>query len=186
MDPASLGPLSTGELETIGRLVRTLALGVRQLHATAAGVKEHLSAEDRTLTGRGDHNPLKAEWPEETKLRYLFGGRGASVGLLDPDRALRDLIAEPIAHDLATGKAARAVLGSTLAEFAPAALKSRLPGDGFRLFASRRAWDACARFYEEQAPDLAQWTQRLPDRYFAEADLRESLRIRRETVQRQR
>jgi predicted component of type VI protein secretion system len=65
-------------------------------------------------------------------------------------------------------------------------LNSASKADGFRPFASKRAWDAYARFYKEQVPDLAQWTQRLLDRYFAEAYLRESLRIRRETVQRQR
>ena len=59
-------------------------------------------------------------------------GRPAGLGLLRPERALRELIADLV------------------------------------------------------APDLAQWTQRLLDRYFAEACLRESLRIRHETVQRQR
>lgn len=186
LDPVSLGPLSTGELETIGRLVRTLALGLLQLHATAKGVKERLRAEDRTLVGRGDRNPLTTDWSDETKLSYLFGGRSAGVGLVHPERALRDLIAELVAHDLATGKAARAVLASTLAEFEPEALSARLLGKGFQLFASRRAWDAYARFYKEQGADQAQWAQRLLDRYFAEAYLRESQRIRRETAQRER
>lgn len=79
-----------------------------------------------------------------------------------------------------------AVLAATLAEFEPSALRAKLLGDGFQLFASTRTWDASARFDEEQAVDLAQWAQRLVDRHFAEAYLRESMRIRRETLQRQR
>jgi predicted component of type VI protein secretion system len=104
----------------------------------------------------------------------------------DRPRALRDLVAKLMAHEIATGKAVGAVLAATLAEFEPSALRARLPGDGLQLFASTRTWDAYARFYEEQAVDLAQWAQRLVDRHFAEAYLRESMRIRRETLQRQR
>ena len=186
LDPATLGPLSLGELETIGKLVRTLALGLLQLHATAAGVKGQLRAEDRTLVGTTERNPLRADWPEETRLRYLFGGRAAAVGLIGPEPALQELIEELVAHELAAGKAARAVVKSTLAEFEPVALRARLLGDGLRLFANQRAWNAYERFYREQALDLPRWTQRLLDRYFAEPYLRESLRIRRETSQRQR
>jgi predicted component of type VI protein secretion system len=105
---------------------------------------------------------------------------------MGPEMALRELIAELVAHELATGTAARSVVASTLAEFEPAALRSRLLGDGFQLFAQQRAWPAYERFYREQALDLPGWAQRLLDRYFAEPYLRESLRIRRETSQPQR
>jgi predicted component of type VI protein secretion system len=186
LDPASLGPLSTGELETIGKLVRLMALGLLQLQTTAAGVKQHLRAEDRTLVGRGDHNPLKADWPDDTKLRYLFGGRTAGVGLNHPERALRDLIAELLAHELATGGAVRDVVAAILAEFDPAALRTKLIGAGFQLFSNARAWDAYERFFSERSRDLGLWAARLLDRHFAEAYLRESLRIRRETMQRDR
>ena len=139
-----------------------------------------------TLVGTAERNPLKSDWPDETRLRYLFGGRAAAAGLIGPEPALQELIEELVAHELAAGKAARAVVKSTLAEFEPAALRSRLLGDGFRLFANQRAWNAYERFYREQALDLPRWTQRLLDRYFAEPYLRESLRIRRETLQHQR
>jgi predicted component of type VI protein secretion system len=185
LDAASLGPLSPGELETIGKLVRVMVRGLLRLQTTAAGVKEDLRAEDRTLVGRDDSNPLKADWPEETKLRYLFGGRSAGAGLVHPERALRELVEELVMHEVATGKAVGAVLGSTLAEFDPAKLRAGLLGDGFHVLANTRAWDAYSRFYEEQARDLDRWAQRLLDRYFAEAYLRESMRIRRETVPRE-
>src|SRR5256885_767668 len=65
LDPATLGPLSEGELETIGKLVRTLVLGVLDLHAASLGVKHDVHAEDRTLIAPKDNNPLKSDWPED-------------------------------------------------------------------------------------------------------------------------
>jgi predicted component of type VI protein secretion system len=186
LDAASLGPLSTGELETIGKLVREMALGLLQLQSTSAGVKQHLRAEDRTRFGRGGDNPLKTDWPEDVKLRYLFGGRSAGAGLTHPERAVRELIAELDAHEVATGTAVRDVIGAVLAEFEPATLRTKLIGDGFQLFANARSWHAYERFFAERSRDLGQWAQRLLDRYFAEAYLRESLRIRRETSRRDR
>lgn len=46
--------------------------------------------------------------------------------------------------------------------------------------------DAYLKYYEEMGGDMDAWTQRLLDRYFSEAYLRESLRIRRETTGRAR
>lgn len=181
LDAPGLGTLSQGELEAIGRAMRVLVLGVLDLHASAAGVRQELRAGDGTMLAPVDNNPLKADWPPETKLRYLFAGRAVRGGFLNPERALRELLAELIAHNGASGAAARAALESTLRDFEPAALKARLLGAGARLFEGAKAWDAYARYYEEQGQDMALWTQRLLDRYFAEAYVRESLRIRRET-----
>lgn len=186
LDPASFGPLSQGELEAIGRLVRILMLGVLELHASATGVKQELRAEDRTMVAPKDNNPLKADWPEQTKLRYMFGGRAASVGFANPERAVRELVVELIAHNGASASAARAALESTLKEFDPAALKAKLLAGGTRLFEGSRAWEAYCKHYEQEGRDIGRWTQHLLDRYFTEAYLRDSLRIRRETPARPR
>jgi predicted component of type VI protein secretion system len=186
LDPATLGPLSEGELEVIGKLVRTLALGLLQVHATAIGTKQGLHAEDRTLIAPKDNNPLKSDWPDETKLRYLFGGRAAGIGFMHPDRALRDLLAEISAHELASGVASRVALEATLKDFAPGTLKGRLLGTGSRLFEAARVWDAYQKYYEELARDMPSWVQHLMERYFTDAYLRESLRIKGETATRRR
>jgi type VI secretion system FHA domain protein len=185
LDATSLGPLSQGELQAIGQLVRTLALGVLELHAAASAVKDDLRSEDRTMIAGKDNNPLKGGLHPETKLRYLFGGRAAGVGFMSPERALRELLAELVAHDRATAVASRAAMAATLKEFEPAALKARLLG-GSTLFEGARAWNAYSRYYEEQGGDMAAWTQRLLDRYFTEPYLREKLRLKRETAGRQR
>ena len=181
LDMAVLGSLSQGELETVGRLMRVLLRGILDLHAAAAGVKESLHAEDRTMVAAKGQNPLKTDWPEETKLRYLFGGRASGIGFINPERALRELLTELVAHQLATGNAVRAAVGSTLKEFEPAALKARLLGEGTRFLAGNKAWHAYAKYFEEQGADMDAWTQRLLDRYFTEAYVREAQRIKRET-----
>jgi predicted component of type VI protein secretion system len=186
LDAGSPGALSEGELEAIGRLVRILVLGVLDLHASAATLKEASRTEDRTMLAPRDSNPLKSDWPNDTKLRYLFGGRLAAVGFGSPERAMRELFVELIAHNNATGAASRSALESTLKEFAPAALKARLIGADAKLFEGTRAWSAYCKYYEEQGADMPQWTQRLLERYFADAYLRESMRMRRETPRRDR
>jgi predicted component of type VI protein secretion system len=180
------GALSDGELESIGRLVRILVLGVLELHTNTSNVKQDLRAEDRTMVATRDNNPLKTDWPSETKLRYLFGGRLAAVGFSSPERAVRELVVELIAHNNASGAASRSALESTLKEFAPSALKAKLLGGGTKLFEGTRAWDAYCKYYDEHGADMPKWVQRLLDRYFTEAYLRESLRIRRETPTRGR
>lgn len=181
IDAASLGALSEGELESIGRLVRTLVLGVLDLHSSAVGVKKDLRAEDRTMVAVKDNNPLKTDWPHETKMRYLFGGRASGVGFISAERAVRELLVDLIAHNSASGAATRSAMESVLREFAPEAIKNRLLGSGTRLFESTRAWDAYVRDYEAQAKNPAKWAEQLLGKYYTEAYLRESLRIRRET-----
>jgi predicted component of type VI protein secretion system len=186
LDMAVLGPLSQGELEAIGRLMRVLLRGVLDLHGAAAGVKESLHAEERTMVASKGQNPLKTDWPEETKLRYLFGGRASGIGFINPERALRELLTELVAHELATSKAVRAAVGATLKEFEPAALKARLLGEGPRFLEGNKAWHAYAKYFEAHGVDMDAWTQRLLDRYFTEAYVREAQRIKRETGPHQR
>lgn len=186
IDPAAVGALGDEEVEAMGHLVRVLVVGVLELHASASGVKQDLRAEDRTMMATRDDNPLKTGWPHDTKLRYLFGGRKGGVGFMGAERAARELLVELIAHNTASGAATRAALESTLKEFAPGSIKARLLGDGPKLFEGTRAWYAYVKYYRDQGGDMGRWAQRLLDKYFTEAYLRESLRIRRETPPRKR
>jgi len=185
LDPASVGSLSQSEVEALGRSVRRLMLGVLQLHQSSAAVKEEMHAEDRTMVARGGNNPLKTDWPEDTKLRYVFGGRAAAIGFPDPERALGELLLELLAHSGASASATRATLESTLKEFAPDHLKARLQVGGAKLFEGARAWDAFCKYHARESRDLAAWGQRLLDRYYSEAYLREIARIKRDTPPRE-
>jgi len=179
LPPTSLGTLSEGELQAIGRLVRTLVLGVLDLHESATGVKEDLRSEDRTMVAVKDNNPLKTDWNPETKLRYLFGGHAAGIGFINPERAVRELLVDLVTHNTASGAAIRAAMQAALKEFEPETLKRQLLGEGTKLFESTRAWDAYTRHWAHEGSDLARWAQRMLDKHFTEAYLRESVRIRR-------
>ncbi|HYE71283.1 MAG TPA: type VI secretion system-associated FHA domain protein [Aquabacterium sp.] len=186
LDPKQVGPLSEGELEAVGQLVRTAVAAVLQVRQAAAAAAQDLRAEDRTMIGTRESHPLNSGHPLEAKLQYLFGGRAASSGFIAPGRALQELVNEVLAHEQALGVAARAAIEGTLNEFAPGELKARLLGGGSKLFEAARAWDAYARYYAEQGEQMPQWVQRMLDRHFTDAYLRESHRIKRETAGRQR
>jgi predicted component of type VI protein secretion system len=162
-----------------------LVIGLLDLHSSVTGVKQELRSEDRTMVATRDNNPLKTDWPAETKLRYLFGGRIAAAGYMPAERAVRELLVDLVAHNTASAAASRAAVEGTLRDLGPAALKTRLLGDGgVKLFEGARAWDAFSKWYEQQSADMRKWAQRQLDRHFTEAYLRESLRIRRETKKR--
>ena len=127
-----------------------------------------------------DNNPLKTSWPAETKLRYLFGGRIAAAGYVPAERAMREVLVDLVAHNTASAAATRAAVEGTLRDLAPSAIKTKLLGEGTKLFESTRAWDAFAKWHDEQGAQMQKWVQRQIDRHFTEAYLRESVRIRRE------
>lgn len=167
------------QLEALGRIVRVLALGVLDLHSTVTGTKKELRPEDAAMAERKDTNLLKSETADEAKLRYLFGGRGAAVGYIPAERAIREVLVDLLAHNEASGVAARAAVEGTLRDMAPAALKAKLLGEGAKLFGGTRAWDAFTKWHEAQSEHLEQWVQQQIERHYAEAYRRESVRIRR-------
>ncbi len=181
LDPASLGAQSPAELEGAGRAVRIALEGLFELLAARSVLPAGKRSEDDSMAPVKDNNPLKTHWPDDTKLQFLFGGRAASVGFLSPQRALNDLVTELLTHDAAAAAAVRATLEGALEEFAPAALKDRLLGAGSKLFEGARAWEAYTRFYADKGQEPEGWIRQLLDRYYAQAYLRESQRIKRET-----
>jgi type VI secretion system FHA domain protein len=182
VDAQQVGPLSEGELESIGRLAREAVLGLRTLHRLAEHDKQELAAEDRTMLASPQaNNPLQGDWPEAALLQYLFGGRASGVGFMPPERAVREAVGQLRLHEVATKMAVRALAEGLLREFDPQALQKRLPGAGGGLFGSGRAWDAYVKHYEQQKRDPVAWVERLLGKYFTEAYVRESVRAKRGT-----
>ena len=181
LQKANLGPLSAADLEASGRAVRVALEGLFHLYASRSRVGQDRKAGAPGVAPVKDNNPLKTDWPDDTKLQFVLGGRAASIGFVSPQRALTDIVAEVLAHDAAMAAAVRAVVEATVQEFAPAVLKERLLGSGSKLFEATRAWDAYSRHYGDKSQDLAVWVQQLLDQYFNDAYLRESQRIKRET-----
>lgn len=110
LDPLHQAALSNGELEAMGRLVRTALEGLFALQASQAAVKGGLRVEDAAMASSSVGHPLQSGLSLEARLRHLFGGRGANPGLGDPEKAMRALISEMLAHDRAMAEASRAVI----------------------------------------------------------------------------
>jgi predicted component of type VI protein secretion system len=171
LDPNDVGALSDGEFEAMGRMARAMALGWLQLHRETLRASAAHRYEDRTLVAPRERNPLADDTLTQTQaLHYLFGGRAASAGSIDPERAIDALVAGLSQHQQAAAAAARAAVEGTLREFDPEVLKDRLLEGGARLFESSRAWEAFARDYAGQ--DLEAWATRLMDKHFTEAYVR--------------
>lgn len=185
MDP-SKHMLSQGELETIGRLTRIAVMGVLQAAQAAGEARQEMRADDRTMVGGRETNPLRMDSPPDAKLYYLFGGRAAGAGFITPDRAVAELVAELGAHQQAMTEASREAVQGVLGEFDPEVLKARLLGTGAKLFESARAWDAFVKDYADQKRHRTQWVQQLMDRYFSESYVREFVRVKRDTASRRR
>lgn len=178
LDATKMAGLNPTELEAAGKAIRVALDGLFALYASRSGEPPPAAG---AVAPVKDNNPLKTHWPEQAKVQYLFGGRAASLGFVSPQRALTDLVSELLAHDAAVTAATRVAIEATLREFAPAALKERLLGSGSRLFEGSRAWEAYSRYYADKSQGLPAWVQQLLDKYFTEAYLRESKRIKRET-----
>lgn len=177
----ALTALSAAELEVAGKAVRVALDGLFKLYASRGGVTHAVRGEDPSGLPVKDNNPLKTDWPEQTKLQYLFGGRSQGIGFLGPQRALTDLVTELLAHEAAMLAATKGTIEATVQEFAPLAMKDRLLGVGTKLFEGARAWEAYSRYYTGKSEELDGWVQQLLDKHFAPAYLRESQRIKRET-----
>ena len=170
LDNEQAPTLTEGELESLGQLVRSLVLGVLELQAARAQAPQDLPSAERAPRRPQDTNPLQQpQWPAETKLRYLVSGSATAGHFMPPQRAVRALMADLLAHAQASQAATRATLVGTLQEFDPAQLKARLLGPGSKLFEAARAWDAYGHDYARRSADLPAWTQRLLDNYFTVA-----------------
>ncbi len=186
LDPARAPVLSEGEMETIGRLVRVALGGLMEAAQGVLATRQDQRTAEHTMISSRDSNPLVMDMPPEARLLYLFGGRIAAAGFMAPDRAVAEIVADILAHQRAAGLASRDAVRGTLEEFKPEALKARLLGTGARLFESARAWDAFVKDYGEQSEALEQWVQRLLDRHFVDAYIREFLRVKRDTASKRR
>ncbi len=105
LDPFRIGSLSTEEIDTLGRVVRLGLEGLLGLEFRRKSDR-HEPQEPGLLTNRSE-NPLHHDWTLENKLRYLLGGRAASIGFVKPELALKQLIADIQIHQQASLVAVR-------------------------------------------------------------------------------
>ncbi len=181
LEPATLGALGADDLESAGRKVRVALQGLIDLYEAKLDLSRETGADERTMVATRENNPLKTDLPLDIKLEYLLAGRAAGAAFAEPSAALADLVAELRIHDSAVTAASRGVVEGALREFSPAKLETRIAEDKSQgLLARLRPWDAYEKYYAGESSRMAQWLDRLFNRYFTAAYIRETTRIRRE------
>ncbi len=108
LDPARIGALTIDEIETLGRVVRVGLAALLNFEFQHPSERELQAQQTQGLLSRRSNNPLHNQWTIENKLRYLLGGRAASVGFVKPQLALQELIADIQTHQQASLIAAKA------------------------------------------------------------------------------
>lgn len=170
---------SDEELQALGAMLRTTLLTLLRLGAAQTQQKAELNAEDRTRVVQSDDNPLHKDWPVDTKLAFLLGGKTARIGFMSQERALEDLCRHLLDHNEATRVASQAVVEGTLRDLSPARLRETLDASGMNPFESARLWDAFERMHDAAAEDTPKWLDQLFSKHFAGTYLRERERLRR-------
>ena len=180
LDPLAVGNLGSAELEAIGQRVRMALQGLLDMLESKADMKQELGVQEGTMLATRRQNPLKAEWPVSGKLHYLLGGRHAAIGFLDPEIALREVLTELRAHELASVAATRAAIEGVIEEFAPDTLAARLPGARWRLplIENARIWKLFTADYKARSAQKEGWLKHVLDHYFMPAYVRESTKIK--------
>ncbi|RYX93282.1 MAG: FHA domain-containing protein [Comamonadaceae bacterium] len=180
LDPARLSALSAQELEAAGRKIRIVLQGLMELHSAKVELNRDMGADERTMVATRETNPLKTDWPLDTKIEYLLAGRSAGAAFMPPEAAIAALVAELRIHDMSVTAASRAVVEGALREFDPGKIEARIGEDkSAGILAKLRPWDAYAKYYAGESGRMAQWVERLFNRYFTPAYTRETTRIKR-------
>jgi type VI secretion system FHA domain protein len=163
-----------------GRVLAAMAVGLRDLLAARALVKDHAGVA-RTMIGAVDNNPLKYAVGRTEAVRSLLVRR--DVGYLPPLAAIEARIDDLKAHELALLEGVQAAVQELLAHFDPAQLEARLADSstlGLLLQGGRRArlWELYTERYAEIAEVARVRFMGDVDRAFARAYERKVLETR--------
>jgi predicted component of type VI protein secretion system len=151
-------------------------------HLTArANARREIRAEEPTMIGARESNPLKAGMRTREMLQYLFFAPQGIAGWTPAPQALREMSEEARSHEAATRSAARGLAEGAIREFDPAKLRgSLLQGKlSLRLVDNARLWDLYTTDYDNRSHNLAEWSEQLFNRYYMAGYLREVERLRR-------
>jgi predicted component of type VI protein secretion system len=186
LSPEMANAIGPAEMEATGRRLRIAVQALSELYASKLELNRGMGADERTMVATRENNPLKTDWPLETKLEFLVGAKSAGSAFTLPEIALADLVADLRVHDLAVTAASRAVVEGALREFEPEKVEARIASDKSQggLMAKLRPWEAYVRFHAAESSRMAQWVERLFTRYFLGAYIRETTRIRNEAGRR--
>jgi FHA domain-containing protein len=145
-------------LRDCGAILRAAMEGIMLLLISRTETRKELQAEDRTMVGARDNNPLKLMSDPHEAMAYLFDPSERTDGFLDPVQAVGDACEDLRAHELAVMAGMRAAAIGVLRRLNPHALevafeKSTTAG-GFALPGRKgRLWDLFVAHHEKLAHD---------------------------------
>lgn len=174
--------LTSFDWEGFGLSVRHVVQCLSDQLATRQEFKKETGAEDRTMLGAKEVNPLKTQMPLKELIQYLLLMPGGAGGFVPADRALQEAAQEARWHEAATRSAARGLAEGALKDFEPAKLRTLLLKGKLSLSSvvdNARLWDLYATHYQEKGAKPAEWAEQLFNRYYMAAYLRETERLRR-------
>ena len=152
--------LSAAESERVlrecGTLLRAAIEGIMMLLIARTEMRKEFQAEDRTMVGARDNNPLKLMSDPHEAMAFLFDPAERTDGFLDPVQAVGDACEDLRAHELALMAGMRAAILGALRRLDPHALERAFEksSSGFSL-ASRKArlWELFVAHQEKLSHD---------------------------------
>jgi len=148
---------ATRMLRDCGAILRATVEGIMLLLVARGEMRKELQAEDRTMVGAGNNNPLKLMSDPHEAMAYLFDPSERTDGFLDPVQAVGDACEDLRAHEQALMAGMRAAVIGILRRLNPHALEVAfeksmtaglpLPGRKGRL------WDLFVAHHEKLAHD---------------------------------
>ncbi|WP_167772812.1 type VI secretion system-associated FHA domain protein TagH [Ramlibacter humi] len=176
------GSLTGFDWERFGQSVRHVVQCLGDHLATRVDAKQSMRAEDRTMLGAKETNPLKASMPVKDMLQYLLFAADGVGGYTPANRALQEAAVEAKSHEAAARAAARGLAEGAIKEFDPAKLRGTLLKGKLSMSSlvdNARLWDLYTGFYDRKKEKLPDWGEQLFNRYYMAAYLRETEKLRR-------
>jgi predicted component of type VI protein secretion system len=111
-------------LRDCGAILRATVEGIMMLLAARSVMRKELQAEDRTMVGAGNNNPLKLMSDPHEAMAFLFDPSERTDGFLDPVQAVGDACEDLRAHEQALVAGMCAAMIGVLRRLNPHALEA--------------------------------------------------------------
>ncbi|PCJ07738.1 MAG: type VI secretion system-associated FHA domain protein TagH [Rhodobacteraceae bacterium] len=157
-------------LARMGRVMRTLITGLREILMTRASIKSEFRIE-QTMISAGGNNPLKFSITPEQAIEAMV--RPATKGYLSPESAAEQALNDIKAHEVAMMTGMEAALKGVLARLDPKVLEAQIQDKGgiSGLLKGKKAryWDVYEQLYSEISDQAENDFHDLFSREFARA-----------------
>ncbi|WP_264214503.1 type VI secretion system-associated FHA domain protein TagH [Leisingera thetidis] len=166
LDPAD----HASTMARMGRVMRTLVTGLREILMTRTSIKSEFRIE-QTMISAGGNNPLKFSITPEQAVEAMV--RPATKGYLSPETAAEEALRDIKAHEVAMVTGMEAALKGVLKRLDPKALEAQIEDKGgfTGLLRGKKAryWDVYEQLYAEISDQAENDFHDLFSREFARA-----------------